>query len=144
TVARSERTRTGPVSAPRATMNPMPSFDRTHTHTRGSQLSLSDLGTPLHSVDFVVVDLETTGAHATENAITEIGAVRVRGGETLGAFQSLVRPVGSVITPFVARLTGITNGMVAGAPRLEAVLPSLLGFMRGAVLVAHNGPFDIG
>lgn len=125
-------------------MNPMPSFDRTHTHTRGGQLSLSDLGTPLHTVDFVVVDLETTGAHATVNAITEIGAVRVRGGETLGEFQSLVRPVGSVITPFVARLTGITNGMVADAPRLEAVLPSFLEFMRGAVLVAHNAPFDVG
>src|SRR5690606_40808428 len=135
TVARYERPRTGPVSAPRATMNPMPSFDRTHTHTRGSHLSLSDLGPPLHSVDFVVVDLETTGAHATENAITEIGAVRVRGDETLGEFQSLVRPVGSVITPFVARLTGITNGMVADAPRLEAVLPSFLEFIDRKMVV---------
>ncbi len=125
-------------------MAPMPSFDRTHTRTRGGQLSLSDLGTPLHTVDFVVVDLETTGAHATQNAITEIGAVRVRGGETLGEFQSLVRPVGSVISPFVAQLTGITNSMVADAPRIEAVLPAFLEFMRGAVLVAHNAPFDVG
>ena len=132
------------MSAPRATMDAMPSFDRSHTQTRGGQLSLADLGTPLHDVDFVVVDLETTGAHAAENAITEIGAVRVRGGEVLGEFQSLVRPVGSVISPFVARLTGITNGMVADAPRIEAVLPSFLEFMRGAVLVAHNAPFDIG
>ncbi|WP_101587773.1 DEDD exonuclease domain-containing protein [Brevibacterium jeotgali] len=122
----------------------MPSFDRSHTHTRGGQLSLADLGTPLHDVDFVIVDLETTGAHSADNAITEIGAVRVRGGEVLGEFQSLVRPVGSVISPFVARLTGITNGMVADAPRIEAVLPSFLEFMRGAVLVAHNAPFDVG
>lgn len=122
----------------------MPSFDRTHSRTRGGQLSLADLGTPLHSVDFVVVDLETTGARATESAITEIGAVRVRGGETIGEFQSLVKPVGSVISPFVARLTGITNAMVADAPRLETVLPSFLEFMRGAVLVAHNAPFDVG
>ncbi|HLS32888.1 MAG TPA: DEDD exonuclease domain-containing protein, partial [Brevibacterium sp.] len=122
----------------------MPPFDRSHTHTRGGQLSLSDLGTPLRDVDFVVVDLETTGAHAGDSAITEIGAVRVRGGEPLGEFQSLVRPVGSVVTPFVARLTGITNGMVADAPRIEAVLPAFLEFMRGAVLVAHNAPFDIG
>lgn len=132
------------VSVPRATMDAMPSFDRSHTRTRGGQLSLSDLGTPLHDVDFVIVDLETTGAHASDNAITEIGAVRVRGGEALGEFQSLVRPVGSVISPFVARLTGITNGMVADAPRIESVLPSFLEFMRGAVLVAHNAPFDIG
>lgn len=122
----------------------MPSFDRSHTQTRGGQLSLADLGTPLHDVDFVIVDLETTGAHSAENAITEIGAVRIRGGEVLGEFQSLVRPVGSVISPFVARLTGISNGMVADAPRIEAVLPSFLEFMRGAVLVAHNAPFDIG
>lgn len=125
-------------------MNGMPSFDRTHTHTPGGQLSLADLGTPLHSVDFVVVDLETTGAHSTENAITEIGAVRVRGGEVIGEFQTLVRPVGSVISPFVSRLTGITNGMVADAPVIESVLPSFLEFMRGAVLVAHNAPFDVG
>lgn len=122
----------------------MPSFDRSHTQTRGGQLSLADLGTPLHDVDFVIVDLETTGAHSADNAITEIGAVRVRGGEVLGEFQSLVRPVGSVISPFVSRLTGITNGMVADAPHIEAVLPSFLEFMRGAVLVAHNAPFDIG
>lgn len=125
-------------------MNAMPSFDRTHTHTPGGQMSLADLGTPLHSVEFVVVDLETTGAHSTENAITEIGAVRVRGGEVIGEFQTLVRPVGSVISPFVSRLTGITNGMVADAPVIDAVLPSFLEFIRGAVLVAHNAPFDVG
>lgn len=125
-------------------MDAMPSFDRSRTHTRGGQLSLADLGTPLHDVDFVVVDLETTGAHSADNAITEIGAVRVRGGDVLGEFQSLVRPVGSAISPFVARLTGITNSMVADAPRIEAVLPSFLEFMRGAVLVAHNAPFDVG
>ncbi len=107
-------------------------------------MALADLGTPLHSVEFVVVDLETTGAHSTENAITEIGAVRVRGGEVIGEFQTLVRPVGSVITPFVSRLTGITNGMVVDAPVIESVLPSFLEFMRGAVLVAHNAPFDVG
>ncbi len=125
-------------------MDAMPPFERSHTRTRGGQLSLADLGTPLHDVEFVVVDLETTGAHAADNAITEIGAVRVRAGEVLGEFQSLVRPVGSVISPFVARLTGITNGMVADAPRIESVLPSFLEFMRGSVLVAHNAPFDIG
>ncbi|GAA2107229.1 MULTISPECIES: DEDD exonuclease domain-containing protein [Brevibacterium] len=119
-------------------------FDRTHTHTRTGQLSLSDLGTPLHTVDFVVVDLETTGASNGADDITEVGAVRVRGGEVQGEFQTLVKPERTAITPFVSRLTGITNAMVADAPPLTSVLPAFLEFASGAVLVAHNAPFDIG
>lgn len=56
------------------------------------QPGFDDLGTPLHEVCFVVVDLETTGS-TSESAITEIGAVKVRGGEILGEFQTLVRPI---------------------------------------------------
>ncbi|WP_051297742.1 DEDD exonuclease domain-containing protein [Brevibacterium album] len=119
-------------------------FDRSHTHAGAGQLSLADLGTPLRTVDFVVVDLETTGASGNANDITEIGAVRVCGGEVRGEFQTLVRPEGTAISPFVTRLTGITNAMVADAPPLSAVLPSFLEFAAGAVLVAHNAPFDIG
>lgn len=81
------------------------------------QLSLDDLGTPLSEVTFCVLDLETTGGSARNgDAITEVGAVRYRGGERLGAFQTLVNP-GSSIPPFVTYLTGITEAMVApGAP----------------------------
>ena len=108
------------------------------------QLTLDELGEPLRTVDFVVVDLETTGgAAANGDAITEIGAVRVRGGEVLGEFQTLVDPGGS-IPAFVSVLTGITDAMVCGAPRIAAALPPFLEFARGAVLVAHNAPFDIG
>lgn len=106
------------------------------------QGTFEELGTPLREVTFVVVDLETTGAAATDS-ITEVGAVKVRGGEVLGEFQTLVNPTGP-IAPFVAVLTGITDLMVAAAPRIEAVLPAFLEFTKGTVLVAHNAPFDVG
>ncbi len=107
-----------------------------------SQPSLDDLGTPLSEVSFTVVDLETTGS-GDEAAITEIGAVRVRGGEVVGEFQTLINPVAH-IPALIAVLTGITDQMVAAAPRLPAVLPGFLEFARGSVLVAHNAGFDVG
>lgn len=120
-----------------------PLFDQT-AQPRSGQLSFADVGTPLYDVTFVIVDLETTGAHAQREEITEIGAVKTRGGEVIGEFSTLVRPEHAVISSFVERLTGITNGMVAGAPSIHAVLPSFLEFSRGCVLVAHNAAFDIG
>lgn len=110
---------------------------------RPHQPTLEDLGTPLSDVTFVVVDLETTGGTPADCAITEIGAVKVRGGEVLGEFQTLVDP-GGPVPPFIQVLTGITTTMLIGAPPIEEVLPSFLEFSRGAVLVAHNAPFDIG
>jgi DNA polymerase-3 subunit epsilon len=108
------------------------------------QPTFDELGTPLRDVTFVVVDLETTGGSAADgSSITEVGAVKVRQGEVLGEFQTLVRPT-SDIPPFIAVLTGITNAMVADAPRIDAVLPAFLEFASGCVLVAHNAPFDVG
>jgi DNA polymerase-3 subunit epsilon len=107
------------------------------------QLSFDELGTPLREVTFVVLDLETTGGSARADAITEIGAVKVRGGERIGELATLVDP-GTGLPPAVVALTGITTAMVAGAPRLPTVLPTLLEFLRGSVLVAHNAPFDSG
>jgi DNA polymerase-3 subunit epsilon len=106
------------------------------------QESFDDLGTHLSEVTFCIVDLETTGGADTD-AITEVGAVKVRGGELLGEFQTLVNPR-EKIPPLIAVLTGITNQMVAAAPALAAVLPSFLAFADGTVLVAHNAPFDVG
>jgi DNA polymerase-3 subunit epsilon len=107
------------------------------------QTSLDELDEPLRLTTFTVVDLETTGGSAGADAITEIGAVRLRGGEVLGEFQTLVDP-GVPITPFVSVLTGITDAMVHGAPSIASVLPAFLEFARGSVLVAHNAPFDVG
>ncbi|WP_435875581.1 DEDD exonuclease domain-containing protein [Nonomuraea jabiensis] len=105
------------------------------------QGTLDELGTPLSEVTFVVFDLETTGGAPSDDAITEIGAVKVRAGEVLGEFSTLVDP-GGPIPPFISVLTGITDAMVVAAPRIEAVLPSFLEFIRGATLVAHNAGFD--
>ena len=106
------------------------------------QLSLDDLGTPLSQVTFCVIDLETTGGSAASCGITEIGAVKLRGGECIGTFQTLVNP-GCAIPPAITVLTGITHSMVMPAPRIEAVLPSLLEFIGDAVIVGHNIRFDL-
>jgi len=108
------------------------------------QRAFDELGRPLRDVTFCVVDLETTGGSPADgDMITEIGAVKVRGGEVLGEFQTLVDPHTS-IPAFIAVLTGITNQMVAGAPSIGAALPSFLEFAAGSVLVAHNARFDVG
>lgn len=98
---------------------------------------------PLYATTFVVVDLETTGGAPDGGGITEIGAVKVRGGEELGVFATLVNP-GVPIPPFITVLTGITQAMLVPAPPIEQVLPSFLEFVAGAVLVAHNAPYDVG
>lgn len=107
------------------------------------QRSFDDLGTPLHDVTFCVVDLETTGGSAHECAITEIGAVLLRGGDCLGTFQTLVNP-GVAIPPEIVVLTGITQSMVMPAPRIDDVLPTLLEFIGDSVVVGHNVRFDVG
>ena len=107
------------------------------------QRSFDDLGTPLYEVTFCVLDLETTGGSAESCGITEIGAVKVRGGECLGTFQTLVNP-GAAIPPEITVLTGITESMVLPAPRIETVLPSLLEFVGSSVVVGHNVRFDLG
>jgi DNA polymerase-3 subunit epsilon len=107
------------------------------------QRSFDDLGTPLHDVTFCVIDLETTGGSALDCGITEIGAVKLRGGEVLGTFQTMVNP-GRAIPPSITVLTGITETMVLPAPRIEEVLPALLEFIGGSVIVGHNIRFDIG
>jgi DNA polymerase-3 subunit epsilon len=97
---------------------------------------------PFDQVDFVIVDLETTGWGPEEDTITEIGAVLVCGGRVRAQFSSLVNP-GSPIPEQVASLTGISDSMVASAPPLATVLAGFLSFAQGCVLAAHNAPFDV-
>ncbi|UPK73404.1 DEDD exonuclease domain-containing protein [Nocardioidaceae bacterium SCSIO 66511] len=116
----------------------------TEPTVRAIQGTFDELGTPLRDATFCVVDLETTGGSAAGGSeITEFGAVKVRGGEVLSEFQTLVRPHSS-IPSFIAVLTGINDAMVASSPTIDSVLPSFLEFAEGCVLVAHNAPFDVG
>jgi DNA polymerase-3 subunit epsilon len=97
----------------------------------------------LFATTFVVVDLETTGGAPGGGGITEIGAVKVRGGEVLGEFGTLIHPE-ERIPPFITVLTGITEAMVSPAPKIDSVLPAFLEFATDAVWVAHNAPYDTG
>jgi DNA polymerase-3 subunit epsilon len=107
------------------------------------QRSFDDLGTALADVTFCIVDLETTGGSPEQDAITEIGAVKVRMGELEGTLQTLVDP-GVSVPAFVRLLTGITDDMLIDAPSIATVLPAFLEFARNTVLVAHNARFDVG
>lgn len=107
------------------------------------QLRIDDLDQALSASTFVVVDLETTGGAPVDAGITEIGAVKIRGGEVIGEFQTLVNP-GVAIPPFITALTGISDSTVAEAPDLAGVFPSFLEFMAGTTLVAHNAAYDVG
>ena len=100
----------------------------------------------LAETTFAVLDLETSGGSPRIGAgITEIGVVKVKGGEVLGTFQSFVDP-GHSLPPFITQLTGITNEMLISAPFIDEILPTLFQFLGRSdetVVVAHNSPFDL-
>ena len=103
--------------------------------------ALDSLDTPLSDVTFVVIDLETTGTVPGQSRIIEVAAAKFRGGECLGTFQTMVNP-GCGLPPFIVALTGITEAVLVPAPAIEEILPTLLEFIGGAVLVGHNLRFD--
>ncbi|MEM8619868.1 MAG: DEDD exonuclease domain-containing protein [Actinomycetota bacterium] len=121
----------------------MPVGASTSISTIAGQRSFDELGTALCDVTFCVIDLETTGGDRNGDTITEVGAVKVLGGECLGTYQTLVNP-GRAIPPQITMLTGLTDALVANAPRIESVLPSLLEFIGDSVIVGHNVSFDVG
>jgi DNA polymerase-3 subunit epsilon len=107
-----------------------------------TQFGFEQLGTPLFDTTFVVLDLETTGLQPGRDRITEVGAVKVRGGDVLGELRTFVHP-GRPIPPAITAVTGITDAMVRDAPPIGAVVPILREFLGPAVLVAHNARFDL-
>ncbi len=95
----------------------------------------------LNDLDFVVVDLEATGAKMPPNRVIELGAYRISQGRIVDNFLTLVNPE-IPIPRFVISLTGITNEMVKSAPVFADVAPRWLDFVKDAVIIAHNAPFD--
>jgi DNA polymerase III epsilon subunit family exonuclease len=119
------------------------SRDRGPWHTRDRGSSPSREPGLLPGADLVVVDVETTGLVREQAALIEIGAVRLSGAQVTGEFFSLVSPADPVPAD-ITELTGITDAMVRRAPSAEVALRAFLAFASGAVLVAHNAPFDLG
>ncbi|WP_216694169.1 DEDD exonuclease domain-containing protein [Dietzia psychralcaliphila] len=110
---------------------------------QGVQAAFDELEPTLSEVTFVVVDLETTGTRPGTDEITEIGAVRVRGGEVRAELSTFVA-IDGALPGHISRLTGIAPDDLVGAPSLGEVMATFLEFSRGAVLVAHNARFDLG
>jgi DNA polymerase III subunit epsilon len=108
----------------------------------GATVSLAGAPDPLlEEAEFVVFDLETTGLSAQSSRICELGAVRVRALELADCVQSLVDP-GVPLPQPVARLTGLHERQLRGAPRVGTVVGRFLTFAGDAPLVAHNARFD--
>ena len=93
--------------------------------------------------EYVAFDLETTGLSSQRDRIIEIGAVLMKNGRELDRFQTFVDPE-RPLDKKIVELTGITDAMLAGAPKIQEVLPEFLGFVGDRVLVAHNSDFDTG
>ncbi|MDJ0905565.1 MAG: exonuclease domain-containing protein [Woeseiaceae bacterium] len=93
--------------------------------------------------NYVVVDVETTGGKGDNHRVTEIGAVKVRGGEIVDRFQTLLNPQ-RTIPANISRLTGISPAMVEDAPYFADVADRFEEFMGDAIFVAHNVDFDYG
>lgn len=97
--------------------------------------------TPLCEATFCVLDIETTGGAPGRSKITEIAAVRLRGGQIIDRFEILVDPGRPIPAP-ITRITGITDTMLIGQPRIEEALERFIAFVGDDVMVAHNAPFD--
>lgn len=94
--------------------------------------------------DYVVVDIETTGLHPQRNEIIEIGAIRVRNHEVCERFSMMIRPE-TPVSPFITKLTGITNTMLEREGKEAAyVLSEFLAFVGDDKILGHNVSFDIG
>jgi ATP-dependent DNA helicase DinG len=93
--------------------------------------------------EFTAIDLETTGLNPAQDRIIEVGAVTMRDGEITGEFSTFVNP-GIPIPAFITHITGIQNQDVAGAPRIESVLPQIAAFVGNRPLIAHNTSMDLG
>jgi len=90
---------------------------------------------------YAIVDIETTGGHAASNGITEIAIFLHDGERVYKKFNTLINP-GYSIPPYISRLTGITDKMVAEAPSFDEVSEIIYELLHDKIFVAHNVSFD--
>ncbi len=91
--------------------------------------------------EYIVLDIESTGLSRDKHKITELAAVKVKDGEIVDEFQTLVNPE-QHIPSFITSLTGISNEMVKDAPKINEALPKFLDFLGDNVIIGHNVTFD--
>ncbi|OQW49879.1 MAG: hypothetical protein A4S09_11570 [Proteobacteria bacterium SG_bin7] len=101
------------------------------------------LDTPWPELTFVSFDIEATGPYPLEGEICEIAAIKWEGGQVIGEFQTLIKPL-YPMTDFIIGIHGITNEMVATAPSIGEKISEFRDFIGGDILVAHHSPFDMG
>jgi len=92
--------------------------------------------------DYTVIDIETTGLSSSKNEIIELSALKIRNDEIVDKFTTLVKPQGK-ISSFIKGLTGISNEMVAQAPKIDDILDKYISFIGSDTVVGHNVHFDI-
>jgi|LakMenEpi03Aug12_release.lakeMendotaPanAssembly.Ray.scaffolds.fasta_scaffold01816_28 DNA polymerase-3 subunit epsilon len=90
---------------------------------------------------YAIVDIETTGSFAAANGITEIAIHLFDGSSVTETYETLVNP-GQPIPPFIQKMTGITDQMVATAPTFGAIAEKIYSLLQGQIFVAHNVQFD--
>jgi len=125
----------------RALLSADPRFVETHDHC-WTVLGSSILQQNLDDATYVIVDLETTGSVIGVDEIIEIGLVVMHGREIIDRFETLVWS-DRTIPPWVARLTGISNRDLEGAPTFSDVAESVASFLDGNIFVAHDIRFDL-
>lgn len=118
-------------------------FVEREENTWAARAGVSILDSPIESLVFAVVDVETTGSRPDDDRVTDVGAVKIERGEISGTFQTLINP-GRPIPPEIVMLTGINDELVRGAPPWSSIGRQLLSFLDDSVIVAHNAPFDLG
>lgn len=92
--------------------------------------------------ELTVLDFEATGGKPPDDKITEVAMVRLRGGKIIEEYSALVNP-GRPIPPYVVRLIGITDKMVANEPLIDDIIEHIIDLMRGSLLVVHNASGDL-
>jgi DNA polymerase-3 subunit epsilon len=95
---------------------------------------------PIKDQVFCIVDIETNGSNVNKGQVIEIGAVKLKNGEIIDSYESLV--YAKDVPPYIQEVTNITPSMLKDAPVLKTVLEEFKIFLEDDVFVAHDIKFD--